>query len=163
MAQTVSGGRKEARRRPTEWRDLEPLAVLDIRLPARDVLHVPGIDQAHVEPAGLQALVERKPVHAGGLHGDGGHAALREPIREGVQVLRERPEAPDGLRVAVERHADVEFGGPNVDTRSIRLQDRHGDGAGGWAASGQGVASSVKGEGHGRQAAQVVREQPVPS
>ena len=55
---------------------LEPLAVLDVGLPARDVLDMPGVDQADLDPPGLEDLVERDPVHAGGLHGDGGDAAL---------------------------------------------------------------------------------------
>jgi len=41
-------------------------------------------------------------------HGHGGDTALREPRGHGPQVLGEVPEAPDGLRVAVERDADVE-------------------------------------------------------
>ena len=117
---------------------LEPLAVLDVGLPAGDVLDMARVDQADLEAARLQDLVQGDPVHAGGLHGHGGDAALREPVREGVQVRREGPEAPDGLRVAVERHAHVELGGPDVDARGVRVQDRHGDGTGGRAASGHG-------------------------
>ena len=146
-AQTVSGGRKEARRRPDGVEVLEPLAVLDVGLPAGDVLHVARVDQADLEPAGLQDLVQGDPVDAGGLHGHGGDAALREPIREGVEVLREGPEAPDGLRVAVERHADVDLGGADVDARRragcrIGIVTGRVDAA---AASGHGVSSSVRG------------------
>ena len=143
-AHTVSGGRKEARRRPTECRDLEPLAVLDVRFPPRDVLHVPGVHQVHFELPRLQDLVEGDPGAPGGLHGDGGHAALREPIGQAEPVLREGPEAPDGLRVPVEGHTDVELGGADVDPRGVRVQDRRGDDAGGAAraSSGHGVSSS---------------------
>ncbi len=158
MAQTASGGRKEARRSPTECRDLEPLAVLDVALPPGDVLHVPGVHQADRELPRLQDLVEGDPVHARGLHGDRGDPASGEPVREGAQVLREGPEAPDGLGVPVEGHAHVELGGPEVDARGVRLQDRHGDGAGGAVqASGHGWGLLQRvGEGRGQQAAQVV-------
>ena len=110
---------------------LEPLAVLDIRLPARDVLDVAGVHQADLNAAGLQDLVQGDPVDARGLHGDGGDAALREPRGHGEQILGEGPEAPDRLRVPVKRHADVELGGADVDRRRVRVQDRRGDGAGG--------------------------------
>ena len=158
-AQTASGGRKEARRRPTEWRDLAPLAVLDVALPPRDVLDVAGVDQADRELSRLQELVEGDPVDPRGLHGDRGDAAPGEPVCEGVQVLREGPEAPDGLRVSVEGDADVDLGGPKIDPGSVRVQDRHGDRTGRVArASGHGSSSRVRGgeEGHDRQAAQVV-------
>lgn len=131
----AEGGPQEANRVEI----LEPLAVLHVALPARDVLDVAGFHQTDLDAARLQDLEEGDPVHPGGLHGHGGHAALLEPVREGVQVLREGPEAPDGLRVAIERHTDVDLGGPDVDARGVRVQDRHGDGAGGATqASGHG-------------------------
>ena len=40
------------------------------RLPARHVLHVARVDEAHLEPARLEHLVERDPEHAGRLHRD---------------------------------------------------------------------------------------------
>jgi hypothetical protein len=132
-AQTVSGGRKEARRRPTEWRDLEPLAILDVRLPPRDVLDVAGVHQADLKLPLLQDLVEGDPVHPGGFHGHGGDAARFEPRSQSQQVLGEGPEAPDGLRVAVEGHADVDLGGPEVDACSVWVQQWHGDGVSGAA------------------------------
>ncbi len=55
---------------------LKPLAVLDIALPARGVLDVAGVHQAHLKAARLEDLVERDPVDAGRLHRHRGDAAL---------------------------------------------------------------------------------------
>jgi hypothetical protein len=156
-AQTASGGRKDARSSPTAWRVLQPLAVLDVGLPAGDVLHVPGVDQTHLEAAGLQDLVEGDPVHAGGLHRDRGDTALLQPVREGVQVRRERAEPPDGPRVSIERDAHIDLGGPDVDPRGVGVQERQRGNSTGAAASGHGGLLG-EGEGHGRQAAPVVRD-----
>jgi hypothetical protein len=109
---------------------LKPLAILDIRLPAGDVLHMPGVHQAHRNAAGLQDLVQGDPKHVSGLHGHGGDAALLQSRGHGEQILGEGPEAPDGLRVPVQRHADVELGGADVDPRRVRVENRRGDGAG---------------------------------
>ncbi len=55
---------------------LEPLAVLDVGLPAGHVLDVARIHQTHRQAPRLEDLVEGDPVHAGGLHGHGGDPAL---------------------------------------------------------------------------------------
>ena len=44
---------------------LQPLAVEDIRLAARDVLDVAGIDQVDLETAGFQDFKEGNPVDTG--------------------------------------------------------------------------------------------------
>jgi hypothetical protein len=125
---------------------LEPLTVLDIGLPPRDILHVPCVHQADLQAAGLQDLIQGDPVHARGLHGHGSHAALLQPGGQRPQVRREGPEAPDGLRVAVQRHADVDLGGADVDARRVRGADRQGGSSGcARVASGHGV-SLVRGK-----------------
>jgi len=158
MAQMVSGGRKEPRRSPTACRDLEPLAVLHVGLPPRDILHVPRVHQADLDPLALEDLVQGNPVDAGGLHRHGGDPALREPAGEGAQFLGEGPEAPDGPRVPIEGDAGVDLGGADVDAGGVRGEDREGSHSGrASAASGHGGLLG-EGEGHGRQAAPVVRE-----
>ena len=100
---------------------LEPLAVHDIGLAARDVFHVMGVDEHHVEAAGLQDLVEGDPVDAGGFHGYGGDAADREPVREAVELRRHGRERAHRGRVSADRDGDVMLGGPAIDAGGIRL------------------------------------------
>ena len=103
---------------------LQPLAVQDIGLAARDVLHMPRVDQEHGEAARLQQLEQRDPVHAGGFHRYGIHAAGLQPFGDGVEVDREAGELAHRLVVAVGRHgyevrcaADVDAGGVGVSDR----------------------------------------------
>jgi hypothetical protein len=49
---------------------LKPLAIGNVGLPAGNILHVLRIDKAHIHATGLQDLIHRDPVHAGGLHRD---------------------------------------------------------------------------------------------
>ena len=65
---------------------LEPLAILDISLPARDVLDVAGVHQADLEASGLQELEQRDPVHAGRFHRHRGDADLLQPGRQGEEL-----------------------------------------------------------------------------
>jgi len=47
---------------------------------------VPRIHQIHVDPARVEDLVERNPVDAGGLHRDGGHTTLLQPLHQPMQI-----------------------------------------------------------------------------
>jgi hypothetical protein len=49
---------------------LKPLAIGNVGLPAGNILHVLRIDKANIHATGLQDLIHRDPVHAGGLHRD---------------------------------------------------------------------------------------------
>jgi hypothetical protein len=80
----------------TTWRQeayamqlLEPPAVARVALPARDVPDVKGIDEQDLQAAGLQDLVDRDPVDARGLHGDGLDAAIDQPAGQSVQPVGE--------------------------------------------------------------------------
>jgi hypothetical protein len=76
---------------PQELRD--PLRVLNVRLPARHVLHVLRVADDQLEPAGrLQHRVHGLPVDARALHRHVGHAFLAQPLREAEQLARERRE-----------------------------------------------------------------------
>ena len=74
---------------------LEPLRIVDVRLPPRDILDVAGIDEEHLEAACLQDLEHWDPVDPGRLHGDGGDANLLQPVGESVQIARETPKCLD--------------------------------------------------------------------
>jgi hypothetical protein len=60
--QIMAGGRKLARSKPRECKVPEPLAVGDVRLASRHVLHVLCVDQVDFEAASLQDLIDRNPV-----------------------------------------------------------------------------------------------------
>jgi hypothetical protein len=93
------------------------------------VLHTPGVDEFDVEAAFFEDLEEGDPVDAGGLHGDGGHAAGGEPVGQGVEVGGEGFELSDVLalgigagwdRDEVRVGADVDAGGMGEDLREAR-------------------------------------------
>ncbi len=64
-----------------------PLGVLGVALgAARGPLDLAGVHQENLEPPGFEQVVQRNPVHAGGLHGDGIDAVLLQPVGQGVQV-----------------------------------------------------------------------------
>jgi hypothetical protein len=73
---------------------LKPLAIGDVSLPARNVLHVLCVDQVDFKPASFEDLVDRNPVHAGRLHRDRVNPALLEPVsgacRSRVTVGKQR-------------------------------------------------------------------------
>ena len=98
---------------------LQPLAVGNIRLPTRHVLHVARVDEAHLEPTRLENLKERDPEHPRRLHRHRAHATRLEPVCQRVEILGERLKLPDrsGIAVGVDRH--VNTAGTNVDTRRI--------------------------------------------
>jgi hypothetical protein len=100
---------------------LDPLAVEDVGLAARDVLHTAGVDEADVEGAFFEDLEEGDPVDAGGLHGDGGHAAGGEPVGQGVEVSGEGFELPDvvALRIRAGRYGGEVGVGADVDARGV--------------------------------------------
>jgi hypothetical protein len=69
----------------------QPPAVPHVGLAARHRLDVLGVGQQQGE-AVLQQIPQRLPVDAGALHGHMGHAALRQPVAQGQQLLGRRPE-----------------------------------------------------------------------
>ena len=83
---------------------LEPLRIVDVRLPAWNLLRVSGVDQEDLEPPLLEDLEHRDPVHARRLHRHGRDADGLEPLGQAMQVLGEALEGPHGLGVAIGRH-----------------------------------------------------------
>ena len=117
---------------------LQPRGIADIRLAARDVLGVTGVDDHHLEAALIEDLVERDPVDAGRLHRHRLDPALLEPVGQAMQVGGEGPEGPHRLGIAagtdrchVQGGADVNGGRMgmdrgNVPRRAGVLPSRHG-------------------------------------
>ena len=69
---------------------LQPLRVVDIRLPTRDILDMPRIDQQDLDTTRLKNLEDRNPVNAGRLHRHGGDPQFDEPIGKLVEGAKLR-------------------------------------------------------------------------
>jgi len=81
----------------------QPLTLLHICLPARQVLGVPRVAQAYLESSLFQNVVYRNPVHAGGLHHNMPDAARFQPD----QIGRPAAELPYRLGVTRRRHSHI--------------------------------------------------------
>lgn len=89
------------------------------------------VDQQHAEPTGVEQLVQRDPVHAGGFHGHCVHAASGEPIGELMQVGGEAFELAHWFIVPIRWHRDVVRGAADIDAGGIGMGDRKGPGSAG--------------------------------
>src|SRR5664279_4676580 len=104
----------------------------DIRFPARDVLHVPGVDQQHLDLLGLtQRMEHRLPVHPGRFHRHMGDALLHQPGHHLPEHLVVRPVLADPLAPlprTLARRADSDRDLPlaHIDPRHPRIDDLHG-------------------------------------
>ena len=117
------GRAKRAAQQPEGEQLLQPLAVEHIGLAARDILHVPGVDQQDFEAAALEHLVQRDPVDPGGLHRHDLHAALLEPVGHGVQIAGEAVELANGLVGGVGANGRVVRAPAYVDACGVRVRD----------------------------------------
>src|ERR1019366_2753107 len=93
------------------------LSLVPARAP-RQILRVPGIHQIYFETGLFQNVVDRNPVHARRLQGDGANSALLQPRGHPSQLRRHAPEPAYRLAVTGRRHghvmgfvADVDAGG----------------------------------------------------
>lgn len=88
---------------------LDPLAIQNIGLLARDVFNVAGVDDEDFKAARFENFEDRDPVDAGGFHGHGIDLSGCEPIRESMEISGEGGERADGSIEAV-----LGDGGPNL-------------------------------------------------
>jgi hypothetical protein len=103
---------------------LEPLTVEPIGLGATgDALRLTGVDQQHLQASRFQELKEGNPVDASRFHGNGGHATVKEPVGQGVEVDGERAETAHGLGVTPRGHGDPVLGFADVDARGVGVAD----------------------------------------
>jgi hypothetical protein len=102
---------------------LQPLAILDVALASRHVLHMPGIHDEDLQAAGLQDLIHRDPVHPRRLHDHRVHPAGYQVIGQRVQVRGEgvKPAHRLGGPVGCDRHPDL--GTPDVQSRGLGVDD----------------------------------------
>jgi hypothetical protein len=96
---------------------------LHVGLASGQILRVPGVDQVHLQTAGIEDLVERDPIDAGGLHGDGGDATLLKPVREAMEISRKTVKPADRIRIAIGPDSDVVRVVADVDARRVRMHD----------------------------------------
>jgi hypothetical protein len=82
---------------------LEPMGIIDVALPSRNVLDVGRIDQKYFEPTSLQKLIHRNPLHTGRFHRDSRHPNLDEPIGEPMQIAREASKDTHGFLGSIRR------------------------------------------------------------
>lgn len=68
---------------------LKPLAIGDIGLPPRYVLHVLCVDQIDFQASRFQDLGKGNPINAGRLHRHGMNAAVHEPVGQRMQIASE--------------------------------------------------------------------------
>jgi hypothetical protein len=103
--------------------ELNPLALVPVGAAARNVLHVPGVDDAGPETSPVEDLVQRNPVNAGGFHGCGGDATALQPIRQPVEIFGERAEAAHRLIIGILRHRHENLARANIDACRTGLLD----------------------------------------
>jgi hypothetical protein len=93
-----------------------------------------GVDEQHLEPAGLEDLKERDPIDPGRFHRDGGHRTALEPVGQGMQISGEGAETAHRLCIAARRHGHPMLGGTDVDAGGMKVDPaqalRQGSGAG---------------------------------
>src|ERR1035438_2725958 len=103
---------------------LQPLAVAHVRLSARNILHMPCVDQAYLEPALLEQLEERNPVHPGRLHRYRLDPTLLQPVGRRPQILTKRGKSPHRLGIAFRRHSHINLRCSHIDPRRVAFEHR---------------------------------------
>jgi len=101
----------------------QPLALLHVTLAPGQVLRMSGVDQIDLEPAALQDVVERQPIHPGRLQGDGRHPAVLEPIGEPMQIGRKTVKPAHGIGIPIRSDGDVVGAVADVDPRGVGMED----------------------------------------
>ena len=101
----------------------QPLRIREVALSARDVFHVLGVAQPQLGEQTLQGVVERLPVHTGGLHGHPDDPGLGHVPRQlgDPPAIRREPDLGEGdLAVGPHRAS----GGHNVVPVHVQAGNR---------------------------------------
>jgi hypothetical protein len=86
---------------------------------------VPRVHQVHLKAARVQDLVQRNPIDAGGLHGDGRDPTVLEPVGEAMEIGGEAVKSSHRCGVAIGPHGDVVRAVAHVDARGVGMH--HGE------------------------------------
>jgi hypothetical protein len=125
----VGLGSQGASEQPVGMQALQPLTSEPSSLwSAGGTLRLAGIDQEDLQAPGLSKCKQGHPVDTGGLHGDGGHATVDEPVGQGVEVGGEGAETTHGLRVTTRGHGDPVLSFADVDASGVGVADLEGFG-----------------------------------
>src|SRR5262245_42313119 len=98
---------------------LKPLAIQNVGLSARDMMHMLSIDQMNFNAASLQDLEQRDPIDTRRLHGDRVDSALLQPVDEGVEVRSKCRKRSYGFGIAIGGYRHDSLCGSHIDTRGI--------------------------------------------
>jgi hypothetical protein len=112
-------GAKAGAQQPRRVQMLQPLAVADVGLASRHVLHMTRVDQTDLHPACLQNLKQRYPVDSGRLHGHCLDSTLLEPVRGGQQIFSEGGKLTNRMGIAIGGHGDINLRRADVDARRV--------------------------------------------
>ena len=102
---------------------LDPLAVAHIALAARHVFDVASIDQSDIDTASFEDLKKRNPIHAGGLHGDGGNTTFKEPVCQYFEIFREGGKGAHWFIGTICGDADDDLSRANVSACGVGVDD----------------------------------------
>lgn len=100
---------------------LQPLTVEHVRFAPRNVFDVAGVHQIHREPARLQQLEQRNPVHSGGLHRHRLHATGGQPVGQPMKVLGKARKPPHRRIIPIRRHRHKMAGGADIDAGGVGM------------------------------------------
>ena len=92
----------------------EPDSLMDVRLPSRNICHVPGMDHEHLSPPCLQHGKGRNPVHPRRCQRDCRAAERYSPIAPPVEGGRQTLKGSHGLWGTVRGHRHHMQPGPDV-------------------------------------------------
>ena len=102
------GRTERAAQKSAAVQPLQPLAVLDVALAARDHLDGAGVHKDAFDAGGFERVVDGNPEYARRLHRGGFHLALFHPCGHAQEFVCRRPEMLDVVRaVILARSADV--------------------------------------------------------
>ena len=103
---------------------LDPLAVDDVGLAPRDVLHMTGVHENNLQATCLEDVVDRDPINTRSLHRHGFDSAGLEPVGQAVQIRGLRLESAYRFRIPIGGNGHVVVRRPAVDSGGIRIDPR---------------------------------------